>query len=399
MRGMMAVLIGGLLACLATPCPAQLVMPNGSVIPRDRVDSAKGACAAGIVDACLVDAMAHRSGAGVPIDIDHAAAAFRKACEGGLGMGCEGEGEIAGYRHDAAMDPALAARRTADAIRLYDAGCTGGNGVACHRLATMLDQDGPHLDKPRAAALFSRACFDLNFGPACISGFYLTDLSVSPVADKALAARLAAAADPALDAGCRAGQAGWCAMLATWLDRIPATRDAARIARLADAACTAGVANGCVLSARQLASGTGAETWSRRLDLLDRACRMQLSTCAELVRLMQSAPAGQPVESHRIPLALMSGCLGDVDSNCWDLYDRLDELTGEDRRGAALTFAMACRNLPRPSAELCVVAARQHAGADRAEAVRLMQRALTLPEEADEPFAHDEARALLRSGR
>ena len=175
--------------CGAPQGLAQVTMPDGSVIAKDRIDSAAAACKAGKADACLVRGLALERGIGEPIEINLAAAAFRSACEGGMGMGCEKEADIAARRHDKRQDLRLAAERWGKARTTFTTGCEAGNPLACHRLADMLANNSAMIDKPRAVTLLAKACFDLRFGPSCIAGSALTGLSTSAVRDPALATR------------------------------------------------------------------------------------------------------------------------------------------------------------------------------------------------------------------
>ena len=80
-RGIMRILTWLAVTVLAWCAPAQalgqVTMPDGSVIARDKVDSAAAACQAGKADACLVRGIALERGIGEPIEINLAAAAFR----------------------------------------------------------------------------------------------------------------------------------------------------------------------------------------------------------------------------------------------------------------------------------------------------------------------------------
>lgn len=397
----------GLVMSATPPAAAQLTMADGSVIADDLVDASGSACAAGKSDACLVKGIALSTAIGQPIDIDAAAAAFRKACEGGLGTGCEQEADIAAWRHDKRQDLKLAADRWAMAQTIFTAGCDSGNPLACHRLAAMLTNNRAMADKPRAVSLLAKACFDLKFGPACIEGHALTAISTSSVRDPALAARFEAAIDPALTAECDTGKFGACAALGEWLLGRLGPKDTARIAALADKACSGGAVRGCALAAvLGRRTDPSAEGWDKSYDYLDRACAMQFAYCSNLADLMRAAPPIRSVDSGLMFLADIKACLAGAEEYCWHLYEPAARLNATELEQLVMTFDRVCLNLLRPSAELCASAASNHleraeavpagANADRTEARRLYQRALELPEGAeDNPTAHDEARAFL----
>ena len=396
------------LACGAVqPAIAQLTMADGSVIEDRAVDSSEQACAAGKADACLVRGLALSKAIGQPIDIDAAAAAFRKACDGGLGMGCDEEADIAARRHDGRRDLKLASDRWARARTIFTMGCDAGNPLACYRLADLLTSNSGMTDQPRAVTLLARACFDLKFGPACVEGSALTGLSTSPVRDAAMATRFEAAVDPALTGACEENRIGACAMLGEWLLGRLGPKDTARITLLADKACSGGAMHGCALAADLVRrADTSAEGWDRRYDYLVRACAVQFGYCSKLADLMRAAPPIRSIDSGMLFLADIKACLAEAEEHCWRLYDPAARLNATELEQLVMTFDQACLNLPRPSAELCASAASNHveraeavpagATADRAEARRLYQRALELPEEnEDNPTAHNEARAFL----
>lgn len=397
----------GLVLNLAPPAMAQLTMPDGSVVEDSLVDASDRACTAGKADACLVQGFALASAVGQPMDVDAASAAFRKACEGGLGTGCEQEADIAARRHGSRMDLKRAAERWARARTIFTSGCDSGNPLACHRLAGMLMNNSAMIDKPRAVMLLAKACFDLKFGPACIEGNAQTALSTSAVRDPALAARFEAAIDPALTAECDAGKFGACSALGEWLLGRLGPKDSARIAALADKACSGGAVRGCGLAADLTRrTDTSAEGWDRRYDYLDRACAMQFAYCSDLADLMRAAPPIRSVDSGLLFLADIKACLAEAEEHCWHLYEPAARLNATEVEQLVMTFDQACLNLLRPSAEVCASAASNHverakavpstAAADHAEARRLYQRALELPESAmDNPTAHSEARAFL----
>ncbi|ESZ88580.1 MAG: hypothetical protein Q27BB25_03585 [Blastomonas sp. CACIA14H2] len=389
------------------PAAAQVTMPDGSVIPSDVIDGAGAACKAGKADACLVRGLALTSGIGEGIEIDLAAAAFRSACDGGLGMGCEQEADIAARRHDKRQDLKLAAERWARARTIYTASCEAGNPLACHRLAGMLTNNSAMADKPRAVTLLARACFDLEYGPSCIEGSALTGLSTSAVRDPALAARFEAAVDPTLAAACEEGRLGACAMLGDWLLGRLGPKDIARIATLADKACSGEAVRGCALAADLVRRTDGsAEGWDKRNAYLDRACAAQWGYCSDLADLMRAAPPIRSVDSGLLFLADIKACLAEAEEHCWRLYEPAARLNANELGQLVETFDQACLHLPRPSAEICASAASNHleraealaasAVTDRAAARRLYQRALELPEaNEDNPTAHNEARAFL----
>lgn len=393
--------------CGAPQGLAQVTMPDGSVIAKDRIDSAAAACKAGKADACLVRGLALERGIGEPIEINLAAAAFRSACEGGMGMGCEKEADIAARRHDKRQDLRLAAERWGKARTTFTTGCEAGNPLACHRLADMLANNSAMIDKPRAVTLLAKACFDLRFGPSCIAGSALTGLSTSAVRDPALATRFEAAVDPALASACDEDRVGACAMLGEWLLGRLGPKDTARIAMLAEKACSGGAAHGCALAADLVRrTDSSAEGWDRRYAYLDRACAIQFGYCSGLADLMRAAPPIRSVDSGLIFLADIKACLAEAEEHCWRLYEPAARLSATELAQLVETFDQACLNLPRPSAEICASAASNHleraeavpasAATDRATAGRLYQRALELPEEAeDNPTAHSEARAFL----
>lgn len=397
----------GLALNFAPPAMAQLTVADGSVVEDSLVDAADKACASGKADGCLLQGLVLANAIGQPIDIHAAAAAFRNACEGGLGTGCEQEADIAAARHDKRMDLKLAADRWARARAIFSSGCDSGNPLACHRLADMLTNVSAMIDMPRAVTLLAKACFDLKFGPACVDGNALTALSTSAVRDTALAARFEAAIDPALLAECDAGKFGGCAALGEWLLGRLGPKDTGRITVLADNACSGGAARGCALAADLVRRiDTSAEGWDRRYDYLDRACAMQFGYCGNLADLMRAAPPIRAVDSGLLFLADMKACLSEAEEYCWRLYEPAARLNATELEQLVMTFDQACLNLLRPSAELCASAASNHleraeampgkAAADRAEARRLYQRALELPEGAkDNPTAHNEARAYL----
>lgn len=404
-------LIGAALAAwLASPGLAQLTMPDGSVVALEDLRNADRACNSGSDQACLVAGLAARHAAWQPMDIDMAAATFAKACKAGLGMGCLGEADIAATRRDRRRDLTLAADRWARANALFSVACERNVAIGCHNLADMLATNAAMIDQPRAVTLFARACFELKFGPSCVAGAALTELSVSPVHDQAMAIRFSAAVDPALDAECKQGRPGACAMLARWLDGRPQPRDGARIAALADSACSAGAGAGCSLAASLVRrEDASAEGWDQQVAYLDRACSMQFARCAELAETMRDHPPIRTIDTGLLFLADIKACLGDVPEHCWRLYEPAARLNSTELAQLVETFDQACLKLLSASAELCAAAASNHleraealpasAASDRAEAQRLYRRALELPEDAeDNATAHGEARAYLDAG-
>lgn len=389
------------------PAAAQVTMPDGSVIPREVASTAGDACKAGKADACLVRGLVLESGIGESVHVEEAAAAYRSACEGGLGMGCEQEAYLAAWRHDKRQDLKLAAERWGKARALFTTGCEAGNPLACHRLADMLTTNNAMIDKPRAVTLLARACFDLKFGRSCIDGSALTGLSTSAVRDPALAARFEAAVDPALAAACEEGRVGTCAMLGEWLLDQLGPKDTARIAMLADKACSGGAVRGCALASDIiLRTDKSAEGWDRRYENLDRACSIHWGYCGDLADLMRAAPPIRSVDSGLVFLADIKACVAGAEDHCWQLYEPAAKLGPTELGQLVEALDQACLNMGRPSAEICASAASNHleraqalpasAAADRAAARRLYQRALELPEEAeDNPTAHSEARAFL----
>lgn len=404
-------LIGmALAALLADPGFAQLTMPDGTVVALEDLRTADQACASGSDQACLVAGMAARHAAWQPMDIDRAAAAFARACRAGLGMGCLGEAEIAAARSDARRDLKLAADRWARANTLFSAACEKNLAIGCHNLADMLATNATMIDKPRAVTLLARACFDLRHGASCVAGAALTEPSVSPVHDPALAMRFAAAIDPALDVECTQQRPGACAQLALWLDGRPQPKDSARIAALADSACSAGAGAGCSLAASLVRrEDSSAEGWDRQIAYLDKACGTRFARCAELAEAMREHPPIRTIDTGLLFLADIKACLGGMQEHCWRLYEPAARLNATELAQLVETFDQACLKLLRPSAELCASAASNHleraealaagAASDREEARRLYRRALELPEDAnDNPTAHSEARAYLDAG-
>lgn len=397
------VLAGSVMA----PASAQVTMPDGSVIPREVASTAGDACKAGNADACLVRGLVLESGIGESAHVDEAAAAFRTACEGGLGMGCEQEAYLAAWRHDKRQDLELAAERWNKARAIFTKGCDGGNPLACHRLADMLTNNSAMIDKPRAVTLLAKACFDLKFGRSCIDGSALTGLSTSAVRDTALAARFEAAVDPALTAACDAGRVGTCAMLGEWLLGQLGPKDTARIAMLADKACSGGAVRGCALASEVVRrTDKSAEGWDRRYENVDRACSIHWGYCGDLADLMRAAPPIRSVDSGLVFLADIKACVAGAEDHCWQLYEPAAKLGPTELGQLVEALDQACLNMGRPSAEICASAASNHleraqavpasAAIDRTTARRLYQRALELPEEAeDNPTAHSEARTFL----
>lgn len=404
-------LIGAaLVAWLAGPGLAQLTMPDGTVVAVEDLRTADRACSSGSGQACLVAGMAARHAAWQPMDIDMAADALAKSCQAGLGIGCLGEAEIAAARQDNRRNLKLAADRWSRANTLFSAACERNMAIGCHHLADLLTTNAAMIDRPRAVTLFARACFDLSYGPSCAAGAALTELSVSPVHDPAMALRFAAAVDPTLEAECKQERPGACAMLAQWLDGRPQPRDGERIMALANSACSAGAGAGCSLAARLVRrEDSSAEGWDRQIAYLDRACAMQFARCAELAEAMRDHPPIRTIDTGLLFLADIKACLGDVQEHCWRLYEPAARLNSAELAQLVGTFDQACMKLLQASAELCAAAASNHleraealpasAASDRAEARRLYRRALELPEDAqDNPTAHSEARAYLDAG-
>lgn len=399
-----------LAALLAGPAIAQLAMPDGTVVALEDLRTAGRACNSGSHQACLVAGLAARHAAGQPMDIDMAAAAFAKACKAGLGMGCLGEADIAATRRDRRRDLKLAADRWARANTLFSAACEKNLAIGCHNLADMLATNAAMIDRPRAVALFARACFELKHGASCVAGAALTEQSASQVHDQAMAIRFAAAIDPTLEAECKQERPAACAMLAQWLDRRLQPGDGVRITALADSACSAGAGAGCSLAASLVRrEDASAEGWDRQVAYLDRACSTQFARCAELAETMRDHPPIRTIDTGLLFIADIKACLGDVQENCWRLYEPAARLNSTELAQLVETFDHACLKLLRASAELCAAAASNHlersealpasAASDRAEAQRLYRRALELPEDAeDNATAHSEARAYLDAG-
>lgn len=396
------------LACLIpSALAAQVVLPDGTVIPSDAVRRAPPACDRGDALACLVTGFGALEGRTQMVDVDDAAAAFRKACDLGSGIGCEREAFIASYRLDKAQDLPLAEARRKQAAAILAKTCDTGNPLACQWLGTMLEGQSAMQDQPRAVSLYARACFDHGFGVACRDGHRLTSLSVSAVRDEAAAARFEAAAETAMDAECRAGKAGACIVLAQWVRQQRGEAEAFYIAELGEKACDGGVAEGCMIAGdlvNRLEEGTAGR--AKRFSLFERACWMRQADCTSIADIMRNRPAWQETDHNTVFVFDMRACTGGVEEACWLMFDYGNQIRPFDVDPFIMAFDHACLKLLRPSAELCATAAKNHAeranaipagaAADRAQARRLYTRALELPEDEEyQPYAHTQAREFL----
>ena len=411
MKGLRRLVLAWLVLAVAAPATAQVVLPNGAVIPDDAVRRAPSACEKGDSLACLVTGFAALEGRAQMVDVDAAAAAFRKACDLGSGIGCEREAFIASFRHDKAQDLPLAEARRKQAAAMLGKTCDEGTPLACHWLGTMLEGQSALQDQPRAVSLYAKACFDHGFGAACRNGYQLTNISVSAVRDKAAAGRFEAVAETAMDAECQAGKAGACNVLAAWVRQQRGEAEAFYIAELGEKACDGGVAEGC-MTAGDLANrlDESAAGWDKMYSLFERACWMRQADCTGVANILRKAPAGKEADRSTIFLFDMRACTGGVEESCWLMFEYGNQIRPSDVEPFIMAFDHACLKLLRPSAEICATAAKNHAeragaipagaAADRAKAHRLYTRALELPEEEEyEPYAHAQAREYLMAAR
>lgn len=407
MRAFHQLVVAALACLMPSALAAQVVMPDGSVIPAEAVRRAPEACDKGDSLACLATGFAAFEGRGQMVDTDDAAAAFRKACELGSGIGCEREAFIASYRHDKAQDLPLAEARRKQAVTILAKGCEVENPLACHWLATMLAEVSALQDEPRAASLYSKACFDHAFGPSCYKGYGLTTTYGSKAYDTTLSNRFDNAAETALDAACIAGKAGACQMQADWVSLRRGAAEAFYIAEMSQKACDGGVAEGC-MRAGDLAYRLEQtpENWDRMHDLSERGCQMLFAQCAGFANLVRKPREGRTFDPYFIYLNEMLACIGDVEESCWRMFDYIDKLQPQDLEAFVMAFDHACLRLPRVWAEICATAANNHveraavvpasAVNDHAEARRLYSRALELPDDEEaERDAHAEARTFL----
>jgi hypothetical protein len=119
------VLATALFRCRDRPAPTP---------PRDTASEYARACEGGDPSACCSLALMYRSGHGVRRDSGRAFKLFSKACKRGSALGCAGT---------------------------YEMACDGGELVGCVRLGEMYAEGrGVQMDRPRALALYRRACGD-----------------------------------------------------------------------------------------------------------------------------------------------------------------------------------------------------------------------------------------------
>lgn len=97
---------------------------------------------------------------GVPKSVSKGLALWNRECAAGFGPACSALG--ATLLQDGGMDKA------ADAAKLFEKACDGGDGQGCALLAKMVSEGtgGLEWDDARAKALYKRGC-ELGDGPAC----------------------------------------------------------------------------------------------------------------------------------------------------------------------------------------------------------------------------------------
>lgn len=150
-----------------------------------------------------------------------------KACDAGVGRGCNGLGVIATTGLVGAPDPTTGVKR-------YRQACEQGCVPACHNVAFQLEQgQGVPKDVPQAMAIYKRGC-DGGLGNSC----HNLGALVQPT-DAKQAAEL-------YTRGCQGGFAPSCGNLAQLhTDGEGVAKDPARAAALRKQACAGGVKKAC----------------------------------------------------------------------------------------------------------------------------------------------------------
>ncbi len=160
-------------------------------------------------------------------EVADAKALFSKACEAGVGRGCNGLGVIATRGLDGTPDPATGVQR-------YRQACEQGYANACHNVAFQLQQgEGVPKDVAGAKEIYDRGC-DGGLGVSC----HNLGVLVQPD-DPKRAAEL-------YTRGCQGGYAGACGNLAQlYAEGKGVPNDPKRAAELRKQACAGGIATAC----------------------------------------------------------------------------------------------------------------------------------------------------------
>lgn len=150
-----------------------------------------------------------------------------KACDAGIGRGCNGLGVIATTGLDGAPDPVTGVKR-------YRQACEQGYINACHNVAFQLEQgQGVAKDLSQAKEVYERGCAG-GLGVSCHNLGVLTQ-----PADPKRASEL-------YTRGCQGGYAPACGNLAQlYTDGMGVAKDPARAAGLRKQACAGGVSSAC----------------------------------------------------------------------------------------------------------------------------------------------------------
>lgn len=126
--------------------------------PRD-VEACAEACELGHSNSCGWLGEAYESGQGVARHLVRSHAYYHRACEGGSGLGCEGEARGVRDGIGAPPDPAAAERLFAEARIVYRVHCEQRHAVSCVRLANLYARGLGGLADDRVALTYrQRAC-------------------------------------------------------------------------------------------------------------------------------------------------------------------------------------------------------------------------------------------------
>lgn len=260
--------------------------------PARAVALARRACDAKAALGCVLLAVRHRAGDGVPRDAKLALSFARQGCDGGEPVGCI---------QAAVM---LVDQGQADAgVALLDQTCQAGAADACHNLATLLTAGKPVAkDLPRALQALEQAC-----------GLGVSD-------DCELAARLLLAEKPddpkqaarvrvVLEKACALASGPACYELSV----LASARDEKK--RWAEKACASASPEGC-FKAGLLAEGETRAANDQALAFHERACELKWKLACDSAIALVARGAGTPEKGRFYFEQMSSACDRGVAGAC-----------------------------------------------------------------------------------
>ena len=318
--------------------------------------------------ACFVVGILQEEGKGTPRDPAKAIASYRRGCDGGSGDAC--------LRLASALDQGLGGAKDTDgANEAYDKACTRyDNGDACQKIGERLGiakKNLPHAfelvrrgceldpkycgtlaefyrlgfgiaapDQPEATRYYKAACeagggWCENFGRRAHDGIGMT-------ADPA-------AAQAALERGCKGGWATTCYQAAQYL--VAAKTDDARASAIAIMGCDGKHGSSCYLAGWLASMGRagGPASPERALVLYERGCALTSPVACDAAGAAYRAGAGAPADPKKAIERFEQACTGTADElfaaacRSWAMMAYFGEAGAKDAKVALAAFTRACK--------------------------------------------------------